>query len=38
MLNDIAQGLAAGFNYYLAKPVNQTVLIQAIDQALGLSI
>ena len=38
MLNDIAQGLAAGFNHYLAKPVNQTVLIQAIDQALGLSI
>ena len=38
MLNDIAQGLTAGFNYYLAKPVSQTVLIQTIDQALGLSL
>jgi CheY-like chemotaxis protein/nitrogen-specific signal transduction histidine kinase len=38
MLNDIAEGLAAGFNHYLTKPVNQTVLIQTIDQALGLSV
>jgi CheY-like chemotaxis protein len=36
MSSDIERGLAAGFNQYLAKPVTQALLIQAIEQVLGL--
>ena len=36
MSSDIERGLAAGFNQYLAKPVNQALLIQTIEQVLGL--
>jgi CheY-like chemotaxis protein len=36
MLNDVAQGKAAGFSQYLGKPIAQSVLIETIDQVLGL--
>jgi PAS domain S-box-containing protein len=36
MVEDIERGRVAGFSHYLSKPVDQTVLIQTIDQVLGL--
>jgi len=36
MLNDVAQGKAAGFSQYLGKPIAQSLLIETIDQVLGL--
>ncbi len=36
MVEDIERGRVAGFSHYLSKPVDQTLLIQTIDQVLGL--
>ena len=36
MVEDIERGRVAGFSHYLSKPVDKTVLIQTIDQVLGL--
>jgi PAS domain S-box-containing protein len=36
MLNDIEQGKAAGFSQYLGKPISQRLLIETIDQVLGV--
>ncbi len=37
MVEDIERGRVAGFSHFLSKPVDQTVLIQTIDQVLSLT-
>ncbi len=38
MPHDIERGRVAGFSYYLAKPIDQSLLIETIEQCLGLSL